>query len=86
MDLFEAAKRISRMRRDKLMDVTPWHNEDIALASRVIGERLDAVRVRVRPRMVRAFQEELVAQGLLKGPVPERELFPLALEPSNAHP
>ena len=33
--------------------------------------------------MVRAFQEELVAQGLLTRPVPELELFPLALEPAN---
>ena len=83
MDLFEAAKRISRLRRDKLMDVTPWHNEDIALASRVIGSDWMPFGFACDRGMVRAFQEELVAQGLLTRPVPERELFPLALEPAN---
>jgi 4,5-dihydroxyphthalate decarboxylase len=86
LDLFEAAKRISRIRRDKLMDVTPWHNEDIALATRVIGSDWMPFGFAGDRGMVQAFQEELVAQGLLTRPVPERELFPLALEPTNVAP
>jgi 4,5-dihydroxyphthalate decarboxylase len=84
VDLFEAAKRISRLRRDKLMDVTPWHNEDIALATRVIGSDWMPFGFAGDRGMVRAFQVELVAQGLLTRPVLERELFPLALEPTHA--
>jgi 4,5-dihydroxyphthalate decarboxylase len=83
VDLFEAAKRVSRMRRDKLMDITPWHNEDIALATRVIGRDWMPFGFAGDRDMVRAFQHELVAQGLLTRPVPEGELFPLALEPSD---
>jgi 4,5-dihydroxyphthalate decarboxylase len=86
LDLFEAAKRISRIRRDKLMDVTPWHNEDIALATRVIGSDWMPFGFAGDRGMVQAFQEELVAQGLLTRPVPERKLFPLALEPTNVAP
>lgn len=81
VNLFESAKRISRLRRDKLTDVTPWHNEDIALATRVIGDDwMPYGFARDRP-MVRAFQDELVAQGLLTEPVPERDLFPFPIEP-----
>lgn len=83
MDLFEAAKRISRLRRDKLMDITPWHNEDIGRATRVIGTDWMPFGFATDRGMVRTFQEELVAQGLLTRPVPEAELFPLALEPNT---
>lgn len=81
---FEAAKRLSRARRDKLVDVTPWHNEEVAFASRVIGSDwlpygLSADRV-----MVRDFQTELVEQRLLAGPVPEQDLFPYPVEPNTA--
>ena len=86
VDLFEAAKRVSRMRRDKLMDVTPWHNEDIALATRVIGSDWMPFGFANDRAMVQAFQEELVAQGLLTEPVPERDLFPFAVEPGTAPP
>ena len=86
LDLFETAKWISRMRRDKLMDITPWHNEDIAFATRVVGHDWLPFGFSGDRRMVCAFQEELLAQGLLKSPVPERDLFPFALEPSSATP
>ena len=86
LDVFEAAKRISRMRRDKLMDVTPWHNEDIALATRVIGGDWMPYGFGRDRAMVSAFQDELVAQGLLTEPVSEHELFPFAVEPSTALP
>ena len=86
LDVFEAAKRISRLRRDKLMDVTPWHNEDIALATRVIGCDWMPYGFERDRAMVSAFQDELVAQGLLTEPVSEHELFPFAVEPSTALP
>jgi 4,5-dihydroxyphthalate decarboxylase len=86
LDLFETAKRISRMRRDKLMDITPWHNEDIAFATRVVGDDWLPFGFSGDRQMVCAFQEELVAQRLLKSPVPERDLFPFALEPSSTTP
>jgi 4,5-dihydroxyphthalate decarboxylase len=83
IDLFEIAKRISRSRRDKLMDVTPWHNEDIAVATSVIGSDWMPYGFEGDRAMVRAFQEELVAQGLLGDPVPEHDLFPFAVEPDR---
>lgn len=84
VNLFEIAKRLSRARRDKLMDVTPWHNEDIALATRVIGGDWMPYGFEGDRAMVRAFQDELVAQGLLTSRVPERDLFPYAIEPDVA--
>jgi 4,5-dihydroxyphthalate decarboxylase len=83
VDLFEAAKRISRTRRDKLMDVTPWQNEDIALATKVIGGDWMPYGFERDREMVRSFQDELVAQRLLNAPVPETELFPFTVEPST---
>jgi 4,5-dihydroxyphthalate decarboxylase len=84
VNLFEKAKRLSRSRRDKLADITPWHNEEIAVATRVVGDDwMPYGFARDRP-MVSAFQEELVAQGLLTEPVPERDLFPFPIEPDSS--
>jgi 4,5-dihydroxyphthalate decarboxylase len=78
---FEAAKRLSRARRDKLVDVTPWHNEEVAFATRVLGADWLPYGVTADRAMVRDFQTELVEQRLLTGPVPEQDLFPYPVEP-----
>lgn len=83
VDAFEASKRLSRSRRDKLMDVTPWHNEDIAVATRILGDDWMPYGLTVDRPMVQAFQDELVAQRLLETPLPESDLFPLALAPAT---
>jgi 4,5-dihydroxyphthalate decarboxylase len=81
VDHFEDAKRLSRTRRDKLMDITPWHNEEVAVTTRVFGNDwmpygLDRNRV-----MIRAFVDELVEQRLLERRVPIEDLFPFDVEP-----
>lgn len=83
MDAFEAAKWLSRARRDKLMDVTPWHNEEIATANRIIGPDWMPYGLSADRHMVAAFQAELVAQHLLRQEVPEEDLFPWPVEPSS---
>lgn len=84
VDAFEAAKRLSRARRDKLVDITPWHDEEVALATRVIGDDWLPYGVSADRAMVRDFQTELVEQRLLSGPVPSEDLFPFPVEPVTA--
>jgi 4,5-dihydroxyphthalate decarboxylase len=83
VDLFDAAKRLSADRRNKLADVTPWHNEEVALTRRVFGADWMPYGWAANRRMIAAFQDELVAQRLLVGPVPDEDLFPFALDPSS---
>jgi 4,5-dihydroxyphthalate decarboxylase len=83
VDVFEAAKRLSVARRDKLVDVTPWHNEEVAATARVFASDWMPYGWSANRSMVAAFQAELVAQHLLDAPVPEADLFPLPLEPPS---
>lgn len=78
---FDAAKRLSRARRDKLVDITPWHNEEIGFATRVVGADWLPYGVSADRVMVRDFQTELVEQRLLTAPVPQADLFPYPVEP-----
>jgi 4,5-dihydroxyphthalate decarboxylase len=82
VDLFEAAKRLSATRRDKLVDVTPWHNEEVAATARVFASDWMPYGWSANRRMIAAFQDELVAQHLLDAPVPESDLFPFPVEPA----
>lgn len=84
VDLFESAKQLSYVRRNKLMDVTPWHNEEVAVTTRVFGPDWMPYGVSADRRMVDAFQEQLVAQELLTAPVPAGDLFPHAIDPLEA--
>jgi len=86
VDLFEAAKRVSAVRRTKLADVTPWLNEEVAVTTRVFGADWMPYGWSANRRMVAAFQDELVAQHLLAAPVPESDLFPFPLEPTVEEP
>jgi 4,5-dihydroxyphthalate decarboxylase len=86
VDLFEAAKRLSAARRDKLVDVTPWHNEEVAATVRVFASDWMPYGWSANRRMIAVFQDELVAQHLLDAPVPESDLFPLPLEPAPLEP
>lgn len=81
VDLFESAKQLSYLRRNKLMDITPWHNEEVALTARVFGPDWMPYGVSTDRRMVAAFQEQLVAQELLTAPVPADDLFPYSIDP-----
>jgi 4,5-dihydroxyphthalate decarboxylase len=81
VDLFEAAKRLSAARRDKLVDISPWHNEEVAATARVFASDWMPYGWAANGSMIAAFQDELVAQHLLDAPVPESDLFPLRLEP-----
>ncbi|TDO47728.1 4,5-dihydroxyphthalate decarboxylase [Kribbella sp. VKM Ac-2527] len=81
VDLFESAKQLSYLRRNKLMDVTPWHNEEVAVTARVFGPDWMPYGVSADRRMVAAFQEQLVAQELLTAPVPAGDLFPYSIDP-----
>ncbi len=81
IDLFEQAKQLSFQRRNKLMDVTPWHNEEVGITTRVFGSDWMPYGVSPDRRMVAAFQEQLVAQELLAHPVPEEDLFPYQIDP-----
>jgi 4,5-dihydroxyphthalate decarboxylase len=82
VDLFERSKAVSRARRDKLMDVTPWHNLEVDITTRVFGRDWMPYGVARNRSMVAAFQDELVAQGLLAAAVPEADLFPVPVDPS----
>ncbi|TDD27317.1 hypothetical protein E1218_10840 [Kribbella turkmenica] len=81
IDRFEQAKQLSFQRRNKLMDVTPWHNEEVGVTTRVFGGDWLPYGVSPDRRMVAAFQEQLVAQELLEHPVPEGDLFPYQIDP-----
>lgn len=82
VDLFEQAKRVSFSRRNKLMDVAPWHNEEVAVTTQVFGEDWLPYGVSPDRPMVDAFQAALVSQRLLDVPVPHQQLFPHAVDPS----
>jgi 4,5-dihydroxyphthalate decarboxylase len=82
VDLFEAAKRLSAARRDKLVDVTPWHNEEVAATARVFASDWMPYGWSENRAMIAAFQDELVAQHLLDARVPESDLFPFRMEPA----
>ncbi|HEX5534149.1 MAG TPA: hypothetical protein VFX33_10460 [Actinomycetales bacterium] len=84
LDLFEESKRVSRARRDKLTDVSPWHNEEVAATSQVFDGDWMPYGYSANERMVSEFQDALVAQGLLDRQVPPSDLFPLALEPRQS--
>jgi 4,5-dihydroxyphthalate decarboxylase len=66
-----------------LMDVSPWHNEEVAVTARVFGDDWLPYGVSPDRHMVRAFQAELVGQRLLGAPVPHEQLFPYAVDPST---
>jgi 4,5-dihydroxyphthalate decarboxylase len=83
LDLFEQSKRVSRARRDKLTDVSPWHNEEVAATAQVFDGDWMPYGYSANQRMVSEFQDALVAQGRLDEPVPAGDLFPLALEPGQ---
>ncbi|TQM13699.1 4,5-dihydroxyphthalate decarboxylase [Pseudonocardia kunmingensis] len=82
VDLFEAAKRVSAARRTKLVDVSPWLNEEVAATTRVFGSDWMPYGWSPNRRMIAAFQEELVAQRLLAAPVPDTDLFPFRPDPA----
>ncbi|TCC01276.1 hypothetical protein [Kribbella soli] len=81
IDRFEQAKQLSFQRRNKLMDITPWHNEEVGITSRIFGPDWMPYGVSADRRMVAAFQEQLVAQELLDHPVPADDLFPYQIDP-----
>jgi 4,5-dihydroxyphthalate decarboxylase len=81
IDLFEQAKQLSFQRRNKLMDVTPWHNEEIGVTTRTFGPDWMPYGVSADRRMVAAFQHHLVDQELLAQPVPAEDLFPYQIDP-----
>ncbi|TDW86471.1 hypothetical protein [Kribbella sp. VKM Ac-2566] len=81
IDLFEQAKQLSFQRRNKLMDITPWHNEEIGVTTRTFGPDWMPYGVSADRRMVAAFQDHLVAQELLAQPVPAEDLFPYQIDP-----
>jgi 4,5-dihydroxyphthalate decarboxylase len=83
LDLFEAAKRLSSTRRNKLTDITPWHNEEVAVTARVFGDDWMPYGSRANLAMTAAFVDELVAQRLLDRHVALDDLFP-ALEPTGS--
>lgn len=83
VDAFEAAKRLSLARRRKLLDVTPWQNEEMAQTIATFGDDWLRYGWRHDRHMVAAFQAELVAQQLLAEPVAESTLFPYPFEPSR---
>ncbi|MGH3586250.1 MAG: hypothetical protein ACRDQ0_07980 [Pseudonocardia sp.] len=83
VDLFEDAKRLSVARHRKLVDVTPWLNEEVAVTTRVFGTDWMPYGWSANRRMIAAFQDELVAQHLLAAPVPEPDLFPYPIEPAE---
>jgi 4,5-dihydroxyphthalate decarboxylase len=81
IDLFEQAKQLSFQRRNKLMDITPWHNEEVGITKQVFGPDWMPYGVSADRRMVAAFQQQLVAQELLAEPVPADDLFPYQIDP-----
>lgn len=83
MDLFDAAKKISGERRNKLLDVTPWHNEVLAATTRVMGKDWMPYGWSANEKMIDAFQTELIEQGIVTSRLEEDSLFPLHLEPTH---
>lgn len=83
LDAFEAAKRISAGRRGKLLDVLPWQNQEYERTRAVFGSDWQPYGWSADRAMVAEFQRQLIAQGLLAGPVPEADLFPFPLEPTT---
>lgn len=79
-DAFDRAKHISAARRHKLLDVTPWQNVAFAWTTRAFGGDWMPYGLLSDMPMITAFQDELVAQGLLTTRVPIDELFPIPLE------
>lgn len=83
LDLFEAAKEISAARRNKLVDILPWHDRELARTIAVFGEDWMPYGWATDEAMVATFQEQLLAQHLLRGPVPVEDLFPFRLNPTR---
>lgn len=83
VDTFDIARRLSFARRQKLMDVTPWQNEEIAETIRFFGDDWLTYGWRHDAQMVAAFQDELRAQGLLDAPLDAEDLFPHQIEPTT---
>lgn len=83
VDTFDVARRLAFARRQKLMDVTPWQNEEIAETIRFFGHDWLTYGWRHDAQMVDAFQHELHAQGLLDTPLDAADLFPHQIEPTT---
>ncbi|GAA1346084.1 hypothetical protein [Arthrobacter roseus] len=83
MDLFSASKEISAARRNKLLDITPWHNEVLAATTRIFGQDWMPYGWSANALMIDAFQTELVEQGIVTSRLEASDLFPYQLEPSQ---
>ncbi len=84
VDGFAASQSLAHARRARLLDVTPWQNEAFAVSAAVFGDDFNPIGWSANAPMVSAFQDELVAQGLMAARLPLDELFPHPLEPSLA--
>lgn len=83
-DLFEAAKLLSGSRRNKLLDVTPWHNEALAMTTKVIGNDWMPSGYVANAGMIDDFQTELIEQGLMEQRMPVGDIFPHHTEPADS--
>lgn len=82
-DLFDAAKHLSNSRRNKLLDVTPWHNEALSMTTKIIGRDWMPSGFTANVGMVDDFQTELIEQGLMAERMPIGDLFPHHTEPAD---
>jgi 4,5-dihydroxyphthalate decarboxylase len=84
VDVFAAAQTLSYQRRAKMLDVTPWQNDAFESATAAFGEDFSPIGWNANATMVADFQTELVEQGLMNERLPAIDLFPYAVEVSDA--
>jgi len=84
VDVFAAAQTLSYQRRAKMLDVTPWQNDAFESATAAFGDDFSPIGWNANATMVADFQTELVEQGLMAAPLAATDLFPYAVEVSDA--
>jgi 4,5-dihydroxyphthalate decarboxylase len=84
VDVFAASQTLSYQRRAKMLDVTPWQNDAFESATAAFGEDFSPIGWNANATMIADFQTELVEQGLMNAPLPASDLFPYAVEVSDA--
>lgn len=80
MDLFQAAKKISAVRRNKLQDITPWQNQAVAQTYRTFGDDWNPYGWTPNHAMINGFVQEMQKQHLLNANITAEELFPFRTE------
>jgi len=84
VDVFAAAQTLSYQRRAKMLDVTPWQNDAFESATAAFGEDFSPIGWNANATMIADFQTELVEQGLMNETLRATDLFPYAVEVSDA--